>query len=308
MITSIRSSHIKNVNQLEKKKKARSAAQAFVSEGIRMVLETPIEMLRSLYISESFYSDAEKRSEAEEYFSDVVGSLMKAQDAFRQLPSQDMVRMGSTEVYLVSDEVMGRMADTEHPQGILAVTSMPKYSFEDLLYGSWHGEMKNFDSKDTAEETTPLLLIPEDVQDPGNLGTMFRTAEGAGVTGIILSPGCADPFQPKVVRATMGSLFRMPFYQVESMEDWYPTLEKLQAEGISLYAAWLDGSVPYDEPVYISPSGFLIGNEGNGLKKETAELADQRIRIPMGGQLESLNAAMSAGILMYEANRQRRNQ
>ena len=151
----------------------------------------------------------------------------------------------------------------------------------------------------------PLLLILEDIQDPGNLGTMFRTAEAAGATGILMSRGTVDVFNPKTVRSTMSSIFRMPFV-VE--EDFHGALRRLQEEGIRLFAACLDGSRSYERADCRGACGFLIGNEGNGLTKETIRIADERIHIPMEGRIESLNAAMSAGILLYEAARQRHSE
>ncbi len=153
------------------------------------------------------------------------------------------------------------------------------------------------------QKKAPLLLVTENVQDPGNLGTMFRTAEGAGVTGILMSRDTVDIFNPKTIRSTMGSIYRMPFLYTEDLKK---DISELQKEGIHFYAAHLKGKASYDEADYQKPSAFLIGNEGNGLTTEIADLADVYIRIPMEGKLESLNAAMAAGILMYEANRQRR--
>ena len=139
-------------------------------------------------------------------------------------------------------------------------------------------------------------MVLEDIQDPGNLGTIFRTAEGAGASGIILSEGCVDIYNPKTVRATMGSLYRMPFIYSHELSE---TIGKLKAAGLTVYAAHLKGERSYDEIDY-SDSAFLIGNEGNGLKDETAALADTYIRIPMEGSLESLNASVAASVLMYE--------
>lgn len=187
----------------------------------------------------------------------------------------------------VSDGVFARACDTETPQGILAVVRMPEYAFCDLLRG----------------QQTRLLVL-EDIQDPGNLGTMFRTAEGAGMSGIIMSRNTVDLFAPKTVRATMGSIYRVPFYV---SDDLKAALQKLSQAGVRSYAAHLRGSFWYDEPDYTRPSAFLIGNEGNGLRDETAACADAYVRIPMEGRLESLNAGVAAGILMYEAYRQCRH-
>ena len=124
------------------------------------------------------------------------------------------------------------------------------------------------------------------------------------MTGVILSGDCADIYQPKVVRSTMGSLFRVPFYRSGELRR---EIEFLRERRVRVYAAYLEGSVCYYELDYQGGSAFVIGNEGNGLIKETAEAADARIRIPMEGRLESLNAAVSAALLVYEASRQRRS-
>ena len=186
----------------------------------------------------------------------------------------------------VSDTVFRQMCDTQTPQGILTVLRSPSYDMEDLL-----------------RKKNPLLMVLEDLQDPGNAGTILRTGEGAGVSGIFLTRTCVDITNPKVIRGTMGSIYRVPFFYVEDV----PSLkEMLKGRGIRLFAAHLQGRNQYYEESYQGGSAFLIGNEGKGLTKEAAEAADCLIRIPMEGQVESLNAAMAAGILMYEAARQRR--
>ena len=120
---------------------------------------------------------------------------------------------------------------------------------------------------------------------------------------MIMHKTTVDLFHPKTVRSTMGSLYRVPFYVAE---DWEKDLHRISEAGISLYAAHLQGKQMYDMFDYRSDCGFLIGNEGNGLTDATAAMADAYLRIPMEGSVESLNAAMAAGILMYEVNRQRR--
>ena len=187
---------------------------------------------------------------------------------------------------VVSDQVFKTISDTQTPQGILAVVKIPKYELSDMLCG----------------EKTHLLIL-ESVQDPGNLGTMVRTGEGAGISGIIMNRTTVDLFNPKTIRSTMGSIYRMPYYIVDDLEE---TLTMLQGKGVHLYAAHLKGTAMYDAFDYTKACGFLIGNEGNGLSKEIADCADTYIRIPMEGKVESLNAAISATLLMYECNRQRR--
>ena len=187
----------------------------------------------------------------------------------------------------VTESVYAAMSETVTPQGVLAIVTMPEYPVETFF-----------------QKENGLYLILENIQDPGNLGTMMRTAEGAGVDGIIMSRDTVDLFSPKVVRSTMGSLYRMPFLITE---DLSATIADMKARGICVYAAHLQGSKFYDEFSYKQASAFLIGNEGNGLRRETADMATEYLKIPMAGSLESLNAAMAAGVLMYEASRQRRS-
>ncbi len=185
----------------------------------------------------------------------------------------------------VSDRVMKHMADTKTPQGILCVARCPSYTAEEIL-GKSDG----------------MVLMLENIQDPGNLGTMVRSAEAAGAAGILMSKETVDITNPKTLRASMGALCRVPFCYAK---DWNGCIRFVQETGRKVYAAYLQGSVPYDRVDYTGGCGILIGNEGGGLKEETAMLADERIRIPMHGQVESLNAAIAATVIMYEALRQR---
>ncbi len=187
---------------------------------------------------------------------------------------------------VVSDAVFDRISDTQNPQGIMAVVRFTMSSMNQML-----------------RKPNAMQLFLESIQDPGNLGTMMRTAEGAGISGVIIGGNTVDIFNPKVVRSTMGSLYRMPFVYVE---DLCGTIKEARRLGIDVHAAHLAGSTCYDGVDYTKPCGFLIGNEANGLTPSAAAAATDCIHIPMAGQLESLNAAAAAAILMYEAGRQRR--
>lgn len=187
----------------------------------------------------------------------------------------------------VSDEVFRRMSDTKTPQGILCVMKRPSYNIEQMLC-----------------HPAPLLVLLEDLQDPGNLGTILRTGEGAGITGVIVNGETVDIFSPKTIRATMGSIFRVPFICVESMGE---IMKILREKNVCTYAAHLSGETYYDRCYFDSGTAFLIGNEGNGLSPELTTQADRLVKIPMEGQVESLNASVAAAILMYEAHRQRRS-
>lgn len=188
---------------------------------------------------------------------------------------------------VLTDEVFRVMSDTRTPQGILALVKQQTYTPEDL----------------TRTPGPAFLMILENIQDPGNLGTIIRAGEGAGITGILMNSTTADIYNPKVIRSTMGSVFRVPFAYTN---DLTASILRLKEQGIRLYAAHLAGRNNYEKEDYTVDTGFLIGNEGNGLTEETARLADAYIKIPMMGSVESLNAAVAASVLMFEAARQRR--
>lgn len=188
---------------------------------------------------------------------------------------------------VVKDSVFAQMSDTLTPQGILTVVRQYHYSFEQMDDG----------------RQAPVYLLLENLQDPGNMGTIFRTAEGAGVAGIIMTRDCVDIYHPKTIRSTMGSIYRVPFVIAEQLDE---ALEWFGKNKITTYAAHLKGKNYYDQEDYRKGTAFFIGNEGNGLTDELSGKADCRIRIPMEGKLESLNAGVAAAILMYEAARQRR--
>ena len=191
---------------------------------------------------------------------------------------------------VVTPEIMQKISDTDTPQGVLCVAKMPVYRRGELL-GS-------------ADNKIPLLLLLENIQDPGNLGTMMRTAEAAGATGVLMSRDTADLFNPKTVRATMSAIFRVPFLYTDDLTG---EIGRLREDGVEVYAAHLRASIPYDGADCRRPCAFLIGNEGNGLTEQAADAASARVHIPMKGNIESLNAAMAAGILLFEAARQRRS-
>lgn len=187
----------------------------------------------------------------------------------------------------VADFVFEHMSDTQTPQGVLALIRQYEYGIDDLLKA----------------EGPAHLMILENLQDPGNLGTILRAGEGAGITGLIMSHDTVDIYNPKVIRSTMGSVFRVPFFYTE---DIMKTVEELKQRGVHLFAAHLGGKNNYDQEDYTGNIGFLIGNEGNGLTDELSGKADTWVKIPMAGKVESLNAAIAAAILMFETARQRR--
>ncbi len=265
MITSAGNQQVKKVAALIKKSKERHMQRAFVVEGRKLCFEAPADWVEDIYVSEGFLAQEEQKRLLERYLA--------ADERLR-----GVCRM-------VSDQAFRAMSDTQTPQGILSVVRMPEYRLQELF-----GEKS-------------LLLVVEGIQDPGNLGTMLRTGEGAGVTGVVVDNTTVDLFNPKTIRATMGSIYRVPFYSASELPG---TLRQIKMAGIRLYAAHLKGERLYDEPDYTAGCGFLIGNEGSGLSDEIAAMADDYVRIPMEGKVESLNAAISASLLMYECSRQRR--
>ena len=301
IITSASNPRIRRLVELQKKAKLRRETGLFVIEGVRLCADTPAKYIKEVYVTENrMHSASEKENRI-----------------LKEHP-----------VTFVFEEVMSKAAQTTTPQGIMCVAKMPVYSREKML--TWaaadpaHGSAADpaavaaddftvgpaavpaFDSgTDPAagHGNPPLLLVLEDIQDPGNLGTIFRTAEAAGATGIVMSRGTVDIFHPKVVRATMSAVFRMPFY---ISNDLCAEISAFRERGIRSYAAHLGGKRAYDELPLSKGCAFLIGNEGNGLSEELTAQADEKIIIPMAGGAESLNAAMAAGILLFEAARQRR--
>lgn len=190
---------------------------------------------------------------------------------------------------ILSDSVYTHVSDTKTPQGVLVVMEQMQYSLEQIL------EEKN--------GVKPLLMVLDNLQDPGNLGTILRAGEAAGVTGVLMSSDCVDIYNPKVIRSTMGSVYRMPFLYTDHLAD---VVKGLKSHGIHTYAAHLQGKHSYEEEDYSQGTAFLIGNEGNGLRAEVADAAEIYIKIPMCGEVESLNAAIASSVLMFEAARQRR--
>lgn len=221
--------------------------------------------------------------EAAEY--DKLLSVYVSETAKQEYISRLSHKIKGSLLEWVSAPVFQEISDTATPQGVLALVQMPEYERETLI-----------------REKEAAFVCLEDIQDPGNLGTIMRTAEGAGMSAVVLSKGCVDLFNPKVVRATMGAMYRMPFYITDDMTT---EVESLRKAGFTMYATRLDADRDYTACAYEGNVGILIGNEANGLKPETSEMADYGVRIPMEGKLESLNAAVSAALLMYEVHRAR---
>ena len=188
---------------------------------------------------------------------------------------------------VVSDSVFKKISDTVTPQGIMAIVEKNAYTLDDII--------ENVNNNITQKGRSCVVVLDR-LQDPGNLGTIVRTGEGAGISGIIMSSGCADIYNPKVIRSTMGSIFRVPFTVVSDLPE---AIETLKENSITTYAAHLKGE-EYNKGVFEKNVALLIGNEAKGLSHEVSGKADRLIKIPMEGKVESLNAAIATAILMYQ--------
>lgn len=184
----------------------------------------------------------------------------------------------SLPVYLLEDRLFDSLADTESSQGIMGI----------------------FDHKTLPIPQQPdFIVIPDQLRDPGNLGTILRSAEAAGVQTVCLPPGTADAWAPKVLRAGMGAHFRLPIFSW----DWVAI--SALVEGMSVFHADMQGEISCWQADFTRRTALLIGGEAEGISEQAQTLASQSVRIPMLGQNESLNAAISASILMFEVLRQR---
>jgi len=258
MITSTSNQQVKHLVQLQNKAKLRDEEGMFVLEGKKVF------------------------DELRKYRPEFLVMTYLSESFYKQITESEPEYLDGIPYEILADNVFKEAAETVTPQGILAIVKQPKYDLQELLQGREQDKLR--------------FIFLENLRDPGNLGTILRTAEGAGMNGVILSKGSVDIFNPKVIRSTMGSVFRVPFLYVE---DTLATMQLLQGNGVKLYAAYLSGSEQYDKVAYADRSAIMIGNEANGLLPETAVAADVRVRIPMAGELESLNAAVAAAILMY---------
>ena len=257
-----------------------STANAKIKQVIQWQSKAKERRRDNVYVVEGFkmFEEAPVEQIKEVYLSEEAEKRAQEKKELRE-------KLALTGYETVAGDLFRKMSDTQTPQGILTVLRQPEYRLEELI-----------------TQRNALLIVLEDLQDPGNLGTIIRTGEGAGITGVIMSARTVDIFNPKTIRATMGSIYRVPFVYVDNLKE---TLQKLHKQGIHTYAAHLKGNTYYDTFSFRESTAFLIGNEGNGLQKETADMAEEYLKIPMEGQVESLNAAIATSLLMYEAHRQR---
>lgn len=246
-------------------KKNREKHNEFIIEGIKLVkeaIESSVQ-ISLLVVCESFAQSDEGKQHLQ--------SLKNYQ----------------TKIYRVTDKLFQEITQTKTPQGILAIAPIQHFSLQKLI---------------ADQQENPFYIYCDEIQDPGNMGTIIRTADAANADGIILSKGCVDIHNPKTVRSTMGSLFHLPVVKVE---DPIATLDYLQENGLLILGGHLKASKYCYEINMKQGIVIVIGNEANGISKDLVSKLDYLVKIPMPGQAESLNAAIAAGILMYELVRQR---
>ena len=260
MITSTRNPKIQWVRTIQSHTKTRRDEGVFLIEGIRLLEE------------------AYQHGWSPELVLFVEGI------ADRGLALVNRYRDKGIQVEQVAPHVLKTAAETESPQGVLAVLRI----------------------KELPLPTSPtFILIVDSLRDPGNLGTILRTAAAAGVEAVLLAPTSVDPFSPKVVRAGMGAHFRLPIRSLAWAEIRDYAKSGSPDGPLKVYLADSNGGLPYTQADFQSPFGLVIGGEAEGASEEARRWSDERVHIPLPGQSESLNAGIAAGILLFEAVRQR---
>ncbi|HEY0070246.1 MAG TPA: RNA methyltransferase [Chloroflexia bacterium] len=223
------------------------------------------------------------------YDPDALGKTERGRTLAARLHALSRSEQGR--VFEATPRAIAAAGDTQHPQGVVAAFPVPQ----------WPRPLRG--------ETDALALICDDIQDPGNLGTILRTAEASGVGAVWLTERCVDLYSPKVVRAAMGAHFRLPSFPDSAWSDIEAALSDLGIEAANVYAAEAHASLPYDSADWTAPSTLIVSNEAHGLGEEARKFATRGgglMTIPMHGGVESLNAAIAAAVILFEAARQRR--
>jgi len=247
-----------------------STSNGKIKEVVQLQKKSKYRRDKGLYIVEGIkmFSEADK---------DYVEAVYVTEEFMTKASNKELLMNYEYEV--VSENVMKAMSDTVTPQGILCVMRRFAYDLNTIL-----------------SKKSPRLMLLADLQDPGNAGTIIRSAEGAGMDGVIFSNGSVDLYNPKTIRSTMGSIYRVPF----AYGDLSKVIESLKEKRVPIYTTDMNGT-SYREAEYRNGFAIIIGNEANGVSNEIASMADSVITIPMCGQVESLNASIAASLVMYEA-------
>lgn len=250
------------INNLLRSKKARTKSNCFVVEGLR----NTAELLNSDYAIKLVVI-------AEEF---LVSNPDFINLVYKKVPER--------RIYQLKIDELDKLTDTVTPQGILAVAEFKKTDLKDVIHDDF------------------LVIALDKVKDPGNAGTIIRIADAAAADAVIAGKGCVDTYNPKVVRAAMGSIFHVPV--IES-EDLTKTVKDLQAAGAAIVATHLGATRFYFEVNYKRASVIIMGSEDEGVSNDIVRISDEIVKIPMPGKAESLNVAVSCGIIVFEAVKQR---
>lgn len=268
-ITSATNPRIKAIKKLEQKRE-RDREGLFVIEGFHLVEEA---IKHHAEIETILYSTSADVA----LLAKIETDLMKNQGHQQNLDS----RNAGIDFILITDSILKTLANTPAPQGIIAILKQPKMAIEMLL--------------DDNKRPLAHLLLLDNVQDPGNVGTMIRTAEAAGFKGVILGNGSADLFNDKTIRATQGALFQLPIIKA-NLEALLPALHDA---GYESWVTTLEEATFYTALPKPQKCALIMGNEGQGVDPKLQKLASTKVKIPMLGQSESLNVGVAAGILIY---------
>lgn len=263
IITSQHNKFIKLAASL-KLKKYRDELGLFIVEGVRLVEEAA----HSSWLVETCIYTVEALQQ--ERVRRIIANLKLKNCRMIQVP---------TAIY-------DKITDTKEPQGIMAIVQKHAYQLYDVL----------------ASEEKPFFVVLDEIQDPGNVGTIIRTAAAAGCTGVMLTKGCTDVFASKVVRASMGSIFHVPIFEGLSSGE---IISSLAQHKIDILATSLESSNIYFKVDFNKSLAVVFGNEGNGVSRNLLEHSKDRLYIPLLGRVESLNVAASAAVILYEVVRQR---
>lgn len=278
------------VKEIRKLKEKKYRKDKFIVEGIKMLEEA---------INENASIDLIVIREGMDLRS-VISNVLPKNNADSGMKSKNVLDVISKiKNITVTEKVFDTLTDVVSPQGVLAVINKKddiiKQATENNNVSKIADKIKETENS-KIDTTADYILALDGIQDPGNLGTIIRTADSANLKQIIVSKNTVDAYSPKVIRSTMGAIYRVNIIEVENLEV---TLKDLQKDGFKVVVTSLDtNNSIYD--ISYNKSIVVIGNEANGVSKEVQELANEKVKIPMLGKTESLNAAVATGIMIYE--------
>lgn len=261
-ISSNQNETLKTVKKIRDDGRKRDELGLFFAEGITLINEVENELIDSIYIDE-------------DRFEDILDKLNK-----------DIKNLNDEKIYKIKSSVFENIADTKNSQGICALVKIKNNNFDEFLKGCDHDNTR--------------VLILENISDPGNVGTILRTSLAFGISGVMLDEGCADAYSPKVVRSSMGAIFKQNIYISKNLQDDIASIRK---RGTKVYATSpsKENSIDCESQDFskISKLALVFGNEAHGLSDETIKNSDALLRLDISPEIESLNVAVCASICMF---------